>query len=254
MPLLDILLKSAKAEAPRAVVIKGNPKYIEGNPQADAFYEALRQELTDAGYQTDFDPGEPFTEPPAADLWVGHSRGIDRLRFAPPGTRVLGIGGAGHGKIPVVNHPRDVSPHIPSELFAEGIDHDAAIAKLGLNPDDFDKGSHYELTDEMRKALRTLAAANEKKAGLPPSVPEIRRAMTEAGLPRDVRFYVNGNRATAFLGDWHEDDVCGKACALGKKLFDEWEDPDDTEIGMPDWAKHDVASETKRLDTSDASV
>lgn len=76
----------------KAVIIKGNPYYASREEKAgyDRFYAEVRAILLRAGYdQVVFDDGAPYTVPPKADLWVGHSRGKDRLRFAPKGTRTL---------------------------------------------------------------------------------------------------------------------------------------------------------------------
>ena len=90
---LDKILEQIKnIRRKKAVIIKGNPKYIDANKDlADRFYQALAARLTELGYAVEFDPGEPNTEPPKADLWVGHSRGMDRLRFAPEQTRTLRV-------------------------------------------------------------------------------------------------------------------------------------------------------------------
>lgn len=76
----------------KAVIIKGNPYYVSRAEKAayDKFYAEVRSILLDSGFsQVVFDAGEPYTTPPKADLWVGHSRGGDRLRFAPEGTKTL---------------------------------------------------------------------------------------------------------------------------------------------------------------------
>ncbi len=91
---------------PRAVIITGNPKFIKDNPKADAFYDELHSHLASHGYEVTRDPGEPYTEPPEADVWVGHSRGADRLRFAKPGTKVIAVGSKREGAI---NHPGDTA-------------------------------------------------------------------------------------------------------------------------------------------------
>ena len=63
-----------------AVIIKGNPKFIDNNKDADSFYEEIKSFLEDLGFEVSFDKGEPYTSPDKADLWIGHSRGADRLR------------------------------------------------------------------------------------------------------------------------------------------------------------------------------
>ena len=118
-----------------AVIILGNPKYIKGNDDAINFYKGLKGYLEDLGYSVTFDKGEPHTEPPKADLWVGHSRGADRLRFAPEGVKVLGIGANTAKSLgyTVINHPND-------------------SAVLGGPPNQY----HFTLTGEMKDWLSEI--------------------------------------------------------------------------------------------------
>src|SRR5277367_2136373 len=74
-----------------AVIIKGDPNDIDGNEQANTFYDDLKTFLQDLGFSVVFDAGIEFTTPKSANLWIGHSRGADRLRFAPPGICLIGI-------------------------------------------------------------------------------------------------------------------------------------------------------------------
>jgi hypothetical protein len=55
-------------------------------------------------------------------------------------------------------------------------------------------------------------------------------------VPDDVRFYTDGaNRCTIYFGDWHEEGDWDSAKQLARKHFSNFEDPDDAEIGRPDW-------------------
>lgn len=76
---------------PTAVLITGNPQYIQGNSAASKFYDELERAIGERGFTVTRDPGEPHTAPPVADLWVGHSRGMGRLQFAPAGTKTLRV-------------------------------------------------------------------------------------------------------------------------------------------------------------------
>ncbi len=130
-----------------AVIIKGNPKLVENNKRADIFYKELASFLEKLGFSVKFDLGEPYTTPPSADLWVGHSRGSDRLRFAPTETLILGIGvpnSSGGNNFPVVNHPDDemVKPKYSSGIIIDG--------KINVELDDM---NHYILTEEMKKSI-----------------------------------------------------------------------------------------------------
>ena len=132
--------KSAKAKlaaAPTAVIITGNPKYIANNPDATAFYTDLKNHLQNKGYQVSFDAGKPHTAPKEADLWVGHSRGVDRLRFAPQGTATIALG-APHPD--AINHPND----------------DPRVGKQpGL--------AHFTLSDDMKDRMEDLMPFRSKR-------------------------------------------------------------------------------------------
>ena len=78
-------------QMPTAVVVKGNPAFINNNPLANKFYDHVAKMLRGNKYSVTFDKGEPYTIPPKADLWIGHSRGADRLRFAPKGTKTIDL-------------------------------------------------------------------------------------------------------------------------------------------------------------------
>lgn len=115
-----------KSRYPSAVIIKGNPEYVNKSTHAKKFYDELGALLRDKGYTVKFDKGKPYTVPEKADIWIGHSRGNDRLRFAPEGTKTLGLG-VENG----INHPLDKAFH------------------QGQVPDLF----HFTLTPEMRSAI-----------------------------------------------------------------------------------------------------
>jgi len=79
---------------PIAVIVKGNPKYLDDpkiRPMAEAFYAKV-QALLEPRYDVRFDAGRPFTHPDLkAALWVGHSRGIDRLQYAIKGIKTIAL-------------------------------------------------------------------------------------------------------------------------------------------------------------------
>ncbi len=108
------------------MLVTGNPKYT-ATPQAKAFYKQIEKHLTGMGYQVTRDPGEDYTMPSAADLWVGHSRGAERFRFAPKGQKYVALGSNLPGAI---NHPDD-------KAFSAGTD-----------PDD----THFTFTPDMAGA------------------------------------------------------------------------------------------------------
>jgi len=92
-----------------AVIIHGNPYYVNGmfKSLGDKFYKDIEIFLYSLGFEeVTHDPGKPYTSPKAADFWIGHSRGADRLRFAPQGTLAIPIGSDQPG---AVNHPVDAA-------------------------------------------------------------------------------------------------------------------------------------------------
>jgi len=111
---------------PTAVIIKGNPAYLAGNKAAHKFYTHLAKHVRDQGYSVSFDPGDAHTMPAKADLWIGHSRGADRLQYAPKGVKTIALGARGG-----INHPMDKA------------------MEYGQVPNVF----HYILTKEMLAAI-----------------------------------------------------------------------------------------------------
>jgi hypothetical protein len=111
---------------PTAVIIKGNPAYLAGNKSAHKFYTQLAKHVRDQGYSVSFDPGDERTMPAKADLWIGHSRGADRLQYAPKGVKTIALGANGG-----INHPLDKA------------------MEYGQVPNVF----HYVLTKEMLSAI-----------------------------------------------------------------------------------------------------
>jgi hypothetical protein len=129
------------------VIITGNPKYLALHQQeANKFYSDIAYFLMNMGYEVYYDPGEPYTTPPSADIWVGHSRGIGRLRFAPGGTKTIGFGGRTRpdDMWQTVNHPEDER---------KLLDH---VAVHGTSRGFYPGPEHYEFTKDMEQALFDL--------------------------------------------------------------------------------------------------
>jgi len=129
----DLINKEPSSKANKsAVIIKGNPKYLKGH---EGFYNEIKNFLESLGYSVTLDPGTPNTSPPKADLWIGHSRGADRLEGAKPdyAAEVLGIGvpPSSENSFPVINHKKD---------------HPSA----GKTPSNF----HFIFTDEMKNKIK----------------------------------------------------------------------------------------------------
>jgi len=111
---------------PTAVIVKGNEQYIKGNKHATRFYNDLAALVRAKGYSVIFDQGKPYTRPPNADVWLGHSQGVARFPFAPKDTKKIAIGSPNG-----INHPMDKA------------------MQSGQPPDVF----HYLLTNEMKQAI-----------------------------------------------------------------------------------------------------
>ena len=114
---------------PLAVIVKGNPKYITDpkvKNKADAFYSRIKVILEQKGYRVVYDAGEEYTRPDVtAKVWIAHSKGIGRLRFAPDGVRTYALQTKGSVK-------------------------DKSNDEIGFDPD------HYVLSDTDIKELRAL--------------------------------------------------------------------------------------------------
>lgn len=130
-----ILESSAKKTA---VIIQGNSDIIaskEWSKIANEFYGDIKLFLESRGFTVTYDPGLEYTKPTTADLWVGHSRGVSRLKFAPPETVTLSLGDDLPGSI---NHPKD------TDLRKGGV-----LTKF-----------HFTLTGEMEKKIDTFLQKN----------------------------------------------------------------------------------------------
>ena len=125
-----------KKEKKSAVIIKGNPKYLKNRGD---FYDEIKEFLENLGYSVKFDAGLPKTSPPKADLWIGHSRGADRLEGAVPdyAKAVLGFGvpDSENQPFPVINHENDKSA-------------------VGKEPTD----DHFIFTDEMKDKIKEITS------------------------------------------------------------------------------------------------
>lgn len=129
-----------------AVIIKGNPYFMQGEykEKYDAFYDHVKSILLNVGYdRVMFDDGEEGTLPPRANLWVAHSRGKGRLKFAPFGTQTL-----------ILDDYEDISKEYNMELKAIkeklGVTNMNEIP-LSLRP--IPRENHYTVNSKMQIAL-----------------------------------------------------------------------------------------------------
>lgn len=107
-----------------ATIIRGNPLY---DRESRKLISDLKTLLQTEGYRVRTDRGRDHTTPKESDLYIGHSRGAERLRFINGGIRIP-IGSSLEGAI---NHPLD-------RAFLRGSEPDS---------------SHFTLSDEMREEL-----------------------------------------------------------------------------------------------------
>lgn len=63
----------------KAIVIKGNKKYID-NARARGYYQEISDFLESLGVTVEFDDGLDYTCPGTADFYIAHSKGCSRLR------------------------------------------------------------------------------------------------------------------------------------------------------------------------------
>lgn len=121
-----------------AVLITGNPKYInhvKWRVKSEVFYKRIESILKGCGYTVTRDPGEYYTLPITADLWVAHSRGISRLRFAPAGVDTVAI-----------------DDYLPKGHY-------------DLNTGD-PNNKHFEVTKELEDILRSKTRCNKTEINL----------------------------------------------------------------------------------------
>jgi hypothetical protein len=92
-----------------AIIILGNNDIINSTKWkniSNKFYNDLKKYLEDRNFKVEFDEGKEFTKPKQADLWIAHSRGVDRLRFASKETATISIGSH---KLNSINNSKDTA-------------------------------------------------------------------------------------------------------------------------------------------------
>lgn len=137
-----------------AVIVKGNPKFIKESKIAHLFYDEIKEYLESSGYEVSFDVGKAYTTPKKADLWIGHSKGVDRLsHYDKDDIKLLGFGAlpekTDNSNIIFVNHPKD-------EKYLRNC--------LKNNKYDTPIDEHYIFTNEMKKAIDAATKKIIKKA------------------------------------------------------------------------------------------
>lgn len=153
---------AAKLTTPKPAdvyIIKGNPDVDRKNwDKYEAFYNQIKGLVEQQGMTADFDDGLAYTLPPGGKYWIGHSRGGDRLRFAPPGVKTL--------RLDDYEPPRakELAQQQLQQLGREfGTDNWAGIPVEKRPTPTTD---HYTVNPEMSKAIQhllTKQAATTKK-------------------------------------------------------------------------------------------
>lgn len=125
---------------PIAVIVKGNSKYITGKI-ARNFYKELYMMLLNEGFSVTFDPGEDYTCPRKADLYIMHSKGADRRRCISDKDmhKVIFTGSGMNGAI---NHPVD-------DAWMHNKPEEMSWDAYGLPPDE-----HYMITPDMQAKFK----------------------------------------------------------------------------------------------------
>jgi len=228
------LWRPKQASAPSAVLIKGNPVHFPSDGTADRFYQKIRQHLASRGYSVSDHDGSDHSEPPLANVWVGHSRGAGRFDYAPPGVLTIPIGSHRAGAI---NHPDDKSfsggPVGPAHFIFDSAMATALDARLGrktaaLNEDVRLQPHQKALSDEIDeehparkllywgtgsgKTLGSMAAAETYgqpytvvgPAAVRPTFKNEQKRFTDQSLPSSVISY---QRATQEGGIPHPDSL-----------------------------------------------
>jgi hypothetical protein len=147
------LSKTSSDKPKSAVIIKGNPYYIEQGPDADnysKYYKEIENELRSAGYgDISFDRGDENTTPRNADLWVGHSRGSSRLKFAPKGTKTFDTTQYEDGV-------EEYKAILLKAMLEKGY---SSLHEFPVEERPRPGSEHYTITDRMREALRKTSSA-----------------------------------------------------------------------------------------------
>ncbi|MNQ52641.1 hypothetical protein D3C85_666650 [compost metagenome] len=130
-----------------AVIIKGNPKYLN-TPLAHQYYAEIETYLKQLGVnEITYDSGEPMTCPRLdADIYIAHSRGVDRERCMKDPKKPFVKLGDPEGVI----HPTDLKWHNEVFKFTPG---------GNITPPD----EHFLFFKEQREAVRHAVEAACKR-------------------------------------------------------------------------------------------
>lgn len=137
----------------KAIIVKGNAKFVMDNATAEEFYEAVANYLSRLGYKVSFDVSETRDLIHKADLVIGHSNGLYKLNRCKDDTKLIAIGAipekATNSNIVFANHPID-------EVYLK-----KCHANLRY---DYPIPEHFIFTDEMKTAIKAATIELYKKA------------------------------------------------------------------------------------------
>lgn len=139
-----------------AYIIKGNPEVMGKDiGKYDEFYNAVANVLQQKGLSVGFDAGLPHTLPPGGKYWIGHSRGIGRLRFAPEGVKTLRLDDFEPEETRLANE--SAAAAIMKELGVSSFADVPVEKRRAPGPE------HYTLNDEAIAALQALVDQEDEE-------------------------------------------------------------------------------------------
>ena len=190
-PAEDPQLEKQNSEIPDAYIIKGNPDADPENAKNYAdFYDAVKKHVESRGLTAAFDEGLAHTAPNGGKYWIGHSRGVDRLKFAPPTVKTLALDDY---------EPEEAKQQQNAaygKLFQElGVSN---IADVPIERRPKPGAEHYTLNDQQRRAIDAMLEQNSKQADLRPEVnlqphQERIQALTDEENPRLLVYHGLGS-------------------------------------------------------------
>jgi len=160
----DVQELIAKLQLPKLAAVVS---IIKGNPDADPdnaakyedFYSTVADIVRQQGATVKFDEGLSGTVPDG-DIWLGHSRGADRLRFAPAGVNTLRL----DDFEPAVTKTSQREAY--NQLFKQHGYKSIAEVPIEMRPKPGPE--HYTLSPEARSAIvNLLQQASAKQAASP---------------------------------------------------------------------------------------
>lgn len=125
-----------------ACIVKDDPKYVDKNPLADAYYEKITAFLKAKGVEdVSMVAGKEFSIPPKADFWIGHGKGSERRKFMSKDSQAYFL---------VFGHDDGIITQDDRE-WRESVKNAPRGEVVGLPPD-----SHFEFTKLQQEAVSDM--------------------------------------------------------------------------------------------------